>query len=162
MSLNLKKQLLSKMLENFEAEMNVMAKAAAEAREAATHEESIAEDKYDTRGLEASYLAGAQAKRAAELQLIIHSLQSLELNTFDKDSPISMTALAEVSSNLKSSLYFIAPKGGGMNLNIDNKCIQVITPDSRLGKELMGKHAGDTFELKIAERLNDYEILKVY
>lgn len=162
MSINLKKKLLSKMLENFEAEMNVMAKAAAEAREAATHEESIAEDKYDTRGLEASYLAGAQAKRATELQIIIHSLQSLEIYKFDKDSPIAMTALTEVSTNLKSSLYFIAPKGGGMNLNVENQNVQVITPDSRLGKELIGKHAGDTFELKISDRLNEYEILKVF
>ncbi len=38
--------------------------AAREAHETATHEENIAENKYDTLGLEAAYLATGQARRA--------------------------------------------------------------------------------------------------
>lgn len=38
--------------------------AAQIAHEAATHEENIAENKYDTLGLEAAYLATGQARRA--------------------------------------------------------------------------------------------------
>ena len=84
MTPDFKQKILAKLREKLEAEMQVMISAALIAREDATHEESKAEDKYDTRGLEASYLAGAQAKRAAELQRIIHSLQNLEIENLKK------------------------------------------------------------------------------
>lgn len=38
------------------------------AHETATHEENIAENKYDTLGLEAAYLAAGQARRAAAIR----------------------------------------------------------------------------------------------
>ena len=41
--------------------------AARVAHETATHEENIAENKYDTLGLEAAYLAAGQARRAEAL-----------------------------------------------------------------------------------------------
>src|SRR5690606_41710128 len=45
---------------------NAMLAAAQATREDATHEDNKAENKYDTRGLEASYLAEAQARQAEE------------------------------------------------------------------------------------------------
>lgn len=162
MSPDFKQKILAKLLEKLESEMQVMISAALIAREAATHEESKAEDKYDTRGLEASYLAGAQAKRASELQRIIHSLQELEIEKFKKSTPITTTALVEVVSNSKKTLYFVVPKGGGIQLEVEEKSIQILTPDSRLGKELMGKVSGDSFDLRIAEKINEYEITNIY
>ncbi len=161
MSSQLKQSILKKLLESLENEMQVMVSAALIAREAATHEESKAEDKYDTRGLEASYLAGAQAKRAAELQRVLHSLETLEIKSFHKKSPIDLTALVEVEINSKKTSFFIVPKGGGIQLQVEAKNIQIITPDSRLGKELMGKIAGDIFELDIANKTNEYEIKSI-
>ena len=52
---HIKKQLT----EDFE----ILKAAALATYEDATHEESKPENEYDTRGLEASYLAGAQGKR---------------------------------------------------------------------------------------------------
>ncbi len=156
-----KKKILEKILDNLKAEMNVMLKAAAEAREAATHEESIAEDKYDTRGLEASYLAGAQAKRASELERLIEGIQSLEIMPLKNPPIVALTTLVEVLINSQKSLFFIVPKGGGLSLQIDDQHIQVITPDSRLGSELLGKSVADQFELKIGNNINEYEILKI-
>jgi len=161
MSPEFKQSILRKLLENLENEMQVMISAALVAREAATHEESKAEDKYDTRGLEASYLAGAQAKRAAELQRVLHSLESLEIKKFQKKSPIDLTALVEVLINSKATSFFIVPKGGGIQLQVADKNVQIITPDSRLGKELMGKTAGDVFELEVANKTNEYEIKSI-
>lgn len=161
MSTQLKQSILSKLLESIENEMQVMISAALVAREAATHEESKAEDKYDTRGLEASYLAGAQAKRAAELQRILHSLENLELKKFSPKSPIDLTALIELEINAKKSTFFLVPKGGGIQLQVEEKNIQIITPDSRLGKELLGKVRGDAFELEVANKTNEYEIKSI-
>ena len=57
----LKQQVLERLAEDLlQAEHAVRA-----AHETATHEENIAENKYDTLGLEAAYLATGQARRAA-------------------------------------------------------------------------------------------------
>ncbi len=162
MSLEFKKRIVLKIIESLEAEMRVMLSAANEAREAATHEESIAEDKYDTRGLEASYLAGAQAKRANELQLIIQGIQNLELIEIPKASAINKTAVVELNINSNKAMFFIVPKSGGLTLLLDKLQIQTLTPESRLGAELMGKHVGESFELKIANKVNEYEILNIF
>jgi hypothetical protein len=108
----LKQKIVFKIIEKLESELAVMSKAALEAREAATHEESVAEDKYDTRGLEASYLAGAQARRVAELQWIIHSYQNLELLDFNSSPTVGMTALVEVVSGNEKKLFFSLPRVG--------------------------------------------------
>ena len=56
----LRQQVLERLAEDLlQAEQAVRA-----AHEAATHEENIAENKYDTLGLEAAYLATGQARRA--------------------------------------------------------------------------------------------------
>ena len=51
-------------------ELEVIKKSAEIAHDDATHEESRAENKYDTRGLESSYLAGAQMERVRILSFI--------------------------------------------------------------------------------------------
>ena len=56
-----KQKLIEAILLELESELSVLADAAKAAHLAATHEESVAEDPHDTRGVEASYLAGAQA-----------------------------------------------------------------------------------------------------
>lgn len=157
----LKQKIISEIIEKFESELAVMAKAAQETREAATHEESVAEDKYDTRGLEASYLAGAQARRVAELQWIIHSYQNLELLEFTSQSFVGITALVEVSSETKKKLFFLAPKGGGILIDVDSIKVQIVAPDSKLGAELMGKVVGDSVEMQIVGRLKEYEVLNI-
>lgn len=157
-SVAFKRKIIEAVLEKLEAEMRVMESAAAVAREAATHEESVAEDKYDTRGLEASYLAGAQARRAAELAMVIAAFKELELQSFKKSDPVAQTSLVELESESRKSLFFIAPNGGGISIEVEGKKIQVLTANSRLGAELMGKKMGDYVELKNGDRLIEYEI----
>ena len=60
----LRQQVLERLAEDLlQAEQAVRA-----AHEAATHEENIAENKYDTLGLEAAYLATGQARRAEAIR----------------------------------------------------------------------------------------------
>ena len=56
--------LLQQVLERLAEDLLQAEQASRAAHEAATHEENIAENKYDTLGLEAAYLATGQARRA--------------------------------------------------------------------------------------------------
>ncbi len=58
--------LLAQIVATLEHDVDVLRRAAQTAYETATAEENIAENKYDTLGLEASYLATGQARRTAE------------------------------------------------------------------------------------------------
>ena len=54
-----------------ESDLEQATDAAIESAESATHEESRAEGKYDTRGLETTYLASGQARHAVEEFFVI-------------------------------------------------------------------------------------------
>ena len=57
-------------------QLSSMMEAAKNTHEAATGQESKQEGKYDTRGLEASYLAGAQAQQTEKLTESLHIFES--------------------------------------------------------------------------------------
>ena len=63
-----KGKLVEALVAQLQKDLEVLNQAAVATYQGAIHADSRAEDQYDTRGLEASYLAGAQAKRVAELE----------------------------------------------------------------------------------------------
>jgi hypothetical protein len=156
-----KKALVAAIVSSLEEELVLLIQAARATHEAATHEESKPENEYDTFGLEASYLAGAQAKRAGEIDEVISMFKTTEFKNFSKTDLISSTALVEVESKGKRSLVFVMPKGGGVNLSFEGKNVQVITPHSTLGEALLGLKAGETAEIEINEQMREYRILSV-
>jgi hypothetical protein len=160
-----KKALIVQFIEKLEAERAALAEAALHTYEAATHEESEPEDQYDTRGLEASYLAGAQAKRVGELEQLILTLRFIELKHFTSTTPISASALIQVSSDDKVSWCFLLPSGGGMTVEHDGHSVQIVTPKSPLGEALVGRTEGQEVVVDIGSGLSktskEYEILKV-
>jgi transcription elongation GreA/GreB family factor len=156
----LKKSIVEKIISQLERDLELLVQAATIARDAAVHEESKAEDKYDTRGLEASYLAGAQAKRAAEIEQLLFNYRQLELLDFDDSTPIATTALVELEleGGRRRGSYFLVPKGGAMTVELEARKIQVITVASPLGQELLGREQGDEFELVTPTQKNRYLI----
>jgi transcription elongation GreA/GreB family factor len=157
-----KKSLLAKIVERLESERKALAEAALNTYEAATHEESEAEDQYDTRGLEASYLAGAQAKRVAELEQLILVLKFLIPRTFGEDDQISSGALVELDHDGKITWNFILPKGGGMSIDYDGIPIQIVTPQSALGEALISRRAGDLALVDTGKETREFEIISVH
>src|SRR5258705_13951800 len=77
----------------------VLEKAARAAHAEATHESSKAENKYDTRGPEAAYLAGGQARQAKEILESIKVYGSLHLKEFGATDPIELSALVELETD---------------------------------------------------------------
>jgi hypothetical protein len=156
-----KQDLIEHILAELNRQYNTLCQAARAAYDGAIHEESKAEDKYDTRGLEASYLAGAQAKRTVELEGAISLYRSLKTRDFGAEEPIALTALIELEAEGQEALYFIGPEGGGIKIQHEGKTIIVITPKSPLGKSLLGKAADDDVEIRSGKSLRHYSILSV-
>ena len=156
-----KEALIAQILKELEGRLAALCQSARAAYEGATHEESRAEDKYDTRGLEASYLAGAQAKRAMELEDAIARYRNLKARDFGDEDPIALTALVQLEAEGRDSLYFIGPEAGGTRLVQNGETITVITPKAPLGKKLMGSLADDEFNLTLGGVKRSYTIVSV-
>ncbi|GEM_PF-381469 len=117
--------------------------ALAGAHEAATGADTKAENKYDTRGLEASYLAAGQAEQAEELQRGLSALEAFEFRDFDFDDEIGTGALVEAEKDDELLYYLLAPAGGGLVLTADTgENITVLGPVAPLTMALKGKTAG--------------------
>ena len=141
--------------------LGVLEKSARASHAEATHESSKAENKYDTRGLEAAYLAGGQARQAKEILESIKVYQSLPLRDFAPDGPIDLTALVELEANGLASTYFIGPKNGGLEVELEGKEVTVITPQSPLGQNLMGKRTGHRWIAKLGGSGVKYRVVSV-
>src|SRR3954468_2519424 len=101
-----KSDLMKHIIEALHESLNVLDKAARASHAEATHESSKAENKYDTRGLEAAYLAGGQARQARELLDSIAVYETLAMRDFGPGDPIDLTALVEVESDGAKSSFF--------------------------------------------------------
>ncbi len=135
--------------------------AAKAAHAEATHEESKAEDKYDTRGLEASYLAAGQARQMEEVAQALQQFASMVVPKFGAKDPIDVGALVEVKTKEGDAAYFVGPSAGGTEIVHAQKTVLVITPQSPLGQQLVGRKQGDKLKIKIAGRQNEYHITSV-
>src|SRR5262245_12706544 len=156
-----KKQLLKHIIATLSESLGNLEKAARASHAEATHESSKAENKYDTRGLEAAYLAGGQARQAKEILDSIKIYESLTLKDFDPTEPIDTTAVVDLDSDGVRSMYFIGPKNGGLEVEFGRKEVTVITPQSPLGQNLMGKTAGQRWTTKIGGSNVKYHIVSV-
>jgi transcription elongation GreA/GreB family factor len=158
---NRKSPLVTQLIPLIEDEIRVLQKSLDSASEAATHPESKPENKYDTRGLEASYLAGAQRERLQELKSMLFLLQNMSLRDFADEEKIAPSALVELEQDGKSSLYFILPLGAGFTLRWEGQPVLVLTPQSPLGQALMNKMVGDAVKIKTGSAIKEYEIIRV-
>jgi transcription elongation GreA/GreB family factor len=156
-----KKKVIEQIQIYLAGELNTLLEASKAAHEAATHEESRPEDQYDTRGLEASYLAGAQAQRAAELKQLLIMYKFLPVRPFDSSDVIVPTALVEMEYNRTRAFYFVAPSGGGLITRIEGHAVQVITPQSPIGEALMGKKVGDVVEVEMRGGVREYRVISL-
>jgi transcription elongation GreA/GreB family factor len=156
-----KAQLVKQIISSLTESLGVLEKAARASHEEATHESSKAESKYDTRGLEAAYLAGGQARQAREILDSIKAYEALVIRDFASGEPIELTALVELDADGTRSTYFIGPKNGGLEIKRRGKEIMVITPQSPLGQNLVGRKAGQRWAAKLGGSTVKYHIFSV-
>jgi len=156
-----KRALIQAIVAQLSGELESYARSARATHEEATHEQSKAENKYDTRGLEASYLAQGQSRQAAEIVQAVKQFETLEPKDFGKDDPIDVGALVELESGADRLFYFIGPRAGGVEILHERKQIVVMTPQAPMGRELLGRKKGDRFEFAQGKTRTPYLIRNV-
>ncbi len=154
-----KKLILQNLIDNLRHELTELEAAANSARAEAIQDDYKAESKYDTRAIEASYLAGAQQKRVEEIKIDIQMLEEIEIKPSLK---IQMGSLVLIEFNNQARLYFLTSTSGGTMLTIDDQLILVISVFSPLGNEALGLSAGESFEVETPKAMRTYKILNVY
>lgn len=122
--------------------------AAESARAEATSDQSRSENKYDTRGLEASYLARGHALSTAELEADLAALGAFALPVAAPGARAELGTLVETSIAGSADWYFLLPCGGGREVDCGGARITVVTPASPMGGKLMGLRAGSMFPLR--------------
>ena len=156
-----KQAIVRKIIAKLTGELEVYFRAAEYARAEATHEQNKAENKYDTRGLEASYLARGQSRQAAELESAIAEYEKLDVKKFSSRDGIDIGALVELEQRGEKFLYFIGPRAGGTEIEHGRGEIMVITPQSPLGGELLKKKSGMTVTLRLGAESHPAKIVAV-
>lgn len=142
-----KEQLLQNIIATLESDLALFAAAARTAHEAATNEECQPDNKYDTTALEASYIAQGQANRAQEIWVALENYRNLELLRFDDDTPIRLTALVSLEDDEGNCRkVFLGPQAGGLKIDDGSEGIVVITPQSPLGRGLLGRLVGEEIQ----------------
>lgn len=153
-----KKLILEKLIENLQKELSEVEAAAKSARDLATQDDLKSEGKYDTRAIEASYLASAQLKRVEEIKLDIQMLEETEVQNSKK---LQMGSLALIEYKGNERFYFLTSTSGGTMITVNGQTILVISVFSPLGNGALGLEAGESFEVETPKELRTYKILKV-
>ncbi|MES2526147.1 MAG: GreA/GreB family elongation factor [Bdellovibrionota bacterium] len=158
----LKKSLLDELLKKNRTELVDLTHAALENKNFATDQEFKAESKYDTRALEASYLASAEAKRVEELKLEIQILEEVDIKVSERSGEISIGALVELLYSGRKMLYFLIPTAGGTLLKIRDDAVVVVSVFSPIGDAMLGLKKGNQFEVETPKETRSYEILSFF
>ena len=127
-----KRALIDKIIAHLAAERDLATRAARAAHAESTHEQSKADNKYDTRGLEASYLAHGQARQAEEIGEAILRFESLAARAPGPQETVDLGALVEVDRRGEVERKRRKPKRGG-DLELRDERPEVI----RFGRELI-------------------------
>ena len=139
-----KSALRTSILRQLEADLALQTQAALTSRDEATSEESKAQNKYDTRGQEAAYLAEGQARLVAEIHESIALYTAMPLPAFAATDPVALGAVVTLSGSDQPRLCFIGPRAGGLELVHEGRTLLVLTPASPLGRLLLGRKVGES------------------
>ena len=153
--------LQQQVLERLAEDLLQAEQAARAAHETATHEESVAENKYDTLGLEAAYLATGQARRADAIRQAMANWRQFRPRPYDASKGIQLGALVWLvdSDDKQQQQLFLGPDGGSMKLASG---VQVISGKAPLGRAMLGKCEGDEVSIQVAPLQQQFEVLRVH
>ena len=157
-----KNEIHQRFVEQLDAELQAITAAAKETFATATNAEHHAKSKYETFSLESSYLARGQAKRVEELKTSLERLQMLPLKAMDNTTPIQLGALVRLEADDgKTRTLFFGPAAGGETITADDEQIMILTASSPLGRAIVGKTAGHTFNISLAGEAHRFTITSV-
>ncbi|MEN7972834.1 MAG: transcription elongation factor GreAB [Verrucomicrobiota bacterium] len=142
-----KTMILEALFAELEEELRRLQAANEQASAGATDSEARAETKWDTCGLESSYLARGHAQQFQSLAAEVQNLRAFAAPDF-RGRPIGAGALVEVELGGDAMLFFLLHCGGGIDLMVEGREVTVITPESPVGAALLDRQTGDTFSFR--------------
>ena len=142
-----KRKILKAILAELEEDLRRQLAAQESAASGATHAEAKAETKWDTCGLEQSYLARGHAQQFEALAKQVEELRAFCPPDFS-GKPIGTGALVETEMDGEKMQFFLLNSGGGVILRFDGLEITVITPESPVGTALLNKEQGQTYSFR--------------
>ena len=140
-----------------EAELSILDAMVTAAREEATSAESRPENKYDTRALEASYLAAGQGERLATLRQLVAWARGLDAAPQSAALP---GALLHIQTDAGTRWLVLAPTGGP-TVQVDGHGISMVSTRSPLGQALAGSERDDAVEVDGPSGTYEAEVLYV-
>ena len=136
-------EIVASILDRLREEFESRSRVSKITREGGNDAESKAEGKYDTLAIEENYLADGLAKQALAAAEAIAEIEKMPLRIFTGVDPIGLGALVEIDFPGAREWFFLAPSGGGTEVQHEGTPVTVITPDSPLGSQLIGSRVGD-------------------
>lgn len=153
-----KTRVLAALRHELEAQLALAQAAQQHAQAGATHEESKPENDKDTRAIEASYLARGQARRVVELEEAVVKVNALVPRAFGDELPVALGAVVQLEHAAGSLWYLLAPAGGGLSITVGNLVLTVVTPQSPVGRALLGRRLGDDVDIRTPQGLRQCSI----
>ena len=151
-----KAELIKIIAQELERQLETAISAAKQAHDTATDDENVAENKYDTLGLEAAYLAEGQSRRVSECELNLQRYRAWQLPEFEDADALATGALVTLEDTDSGTHMhvFLSIVAGGTKVKLGGEEVLLVTADAPLGKALMGAELGD----EVSVGTNSYEI----
>ena len=141
-----KAEVHSQLIDKLAKKIAVLKSALADSEESASGAETKSEGKYDTRAIEAAYLAQAQAEQLSLAKESLGKFRRFVPPPYDLNDEIGTGALVEVEQDGEICFYFLAPTGGGLVTDYLGCEVTVVTPESRMYQQLEERKLGDTLD----------------
>ncbi len=156
-----KHHIVACIIRQLEADILIAEQAVKTARDTATHKDCLGSSKYETMGTEAAYLAHGQGRRLLAIQRALAYFKQLKLP--ESTASIALCSLVTLTDEHGQEKHvWVAGDAGGLEIRHNKKIITVITPQSPLGRALLGKEQGEEVEIHSAGKQHGYEISAIY
>lgn len=105
-------------------------------------------------------IARGQALRSERARAELDALDNFAPAPLERSARIQVGALVEVEGDDTGRTLFLAPAGAGLELSGPggDGFFSVVTPASPMGKALLGKRVGDSFDLTVDGECVEYQI----
>ena len=146
-----KNKIIERLIAKIKADIEKQKKSYKAAKHASIDSPGRMQSRYDTMGVESAWVADGLAKALDEKKSYVARLETFPFN--ESSDRICLGSIVGISSNESPALeyFFILPVASGYELQENDLKITTLTPETPLGKILIGKEVGEEIEIHFPE-----------